>query len=288
MRPIYRPKEWEAAARRLEKRRKKKNWLGPFWKSCIFVPPTPGSELKKPMQEKEEQLRAGGRESWPIKIIEMAGRTLEQTLVKTDPFNGNKCTDKKCIPSQTDSKINCRKNCICYKITCKLCLLDGKSGDFSATYFGESGKNMHCRAKEHVTKFNSKKEHIRKESAFIKHLENTHGGRSQDKLFTEYFHIEILKSYSKAFTKCVEEGTFITSHKGEVLNSKSEWHQAKIVRTTTSVIQGGAEVLRQQQGQGAWQRAGQGAGQGGGYGAGQGAGQEAAAAEPRRTRRSRG
>ena len=81
-------------------------------------------------------------------------------------------------------------------------------------------------------------------------------------------------------TKCVEEGTYITSHKGEVLNSKSEWHQAKIVRTTTSVIQGGAEVLRQQQGQGAWQ--------GGGYGAGQGAGQEAAAAEPRRTRRSRG
>ena len=78
----------------------------------------------------------------------MAGRTLEQTLVKTYPFNGNNCTDKKCIPSQTDSKINCRKNCICYKITCKLSLLDGKSGDISATYFGESGKNMHCRAKE--------------------------------------------------------------------------------------------------------------------------------------------
>ena len=66
VRPIYRPKEWEAAAWRLEKRKKKKNWLGPFWKSCIFVPPTPRSELKKLMQEKEEQLRAGGRESWPI------------------------------------------------------------------------------------------------------------------------------------------------------------------------------------------------------------------------------
>ena len=73
----------------LLKRRKKKTWSGPFWKYCIFVPPTPGSELKKLMQVKEEQMRAGGHESWPINIIEMAGRTLEQTLVKTDPFGGN-------------------------------------------------------------------------------------------------------------------------------------------------------------------------------------------------------
>ena len=86
---------------------------------------------------------------------------------------------------------------------------------------------MHCRAKEHLSKFNSKKEHIRKESAFIKHLENSHGGRSQEKIFSDYFNIEILKSYSKAFTKCVEEGTFIVSHKGDVLNSKSEWHHIR-------------------------------------------------------------
>ena len=249
------------------------------------------------MQEKEENMRAGGRENWPIKIIELAGRTLEQTLVKSDPFNGNKCTDKKCIPSKVgNNKINCRRNCICYKISCKLCLMDGRSGELSATYFGESGKNMHCRAKEHLSKFNSKKEHIRKESAFFKHLENTHGGRDQRKEFSDYFEIEIMKAYSKAFTKCVEEGTYIANHKGEVLNSKSEWHQAKVIRTTTRVIQGGAEVLRQQggqagqgEGQGARQGAGQAAGQGAGQRAGQAAGQGAAPQqEPRVTRRSRG
>ena len=49
----------------------------------------------------------------------------------------------------------------------------------------------------------------------------------------------------------VEEGTFISNHKGELWNSKSEWHQAKIIRTTTQVIQGGADLLRQQQG-GRW------------------------------------
>ena len=48
----------------------------------------------------------------------------------------------------------------------------------------------------------------------------------------------------------VEEGTYISSHKGELLNSKNEWHQAKIIRTATRVIQGGADLLRQQQGGG--------------------------------------
>ena len=62
IRQMYRLKEWNVFARRMERRSKQKNLSGIFWKSCIFLPPTPGSELKKNMQEKEEQLRAGGRE----------------------------------------------------------------------------------------------------------------------------------------------------------------------------------------------------------------------------------
>ena len=42
-----------------------------------------------------------------------------------------------------------------------------------ACYYGESAKNMHCRSKEHVSKFNSKSEKVRSESAFYKHLLNT-------------------------------------------------------------------------------------------------------------------
>ena len=116
-----------------------------------------------------------------------------------------------------------------------------------ACYYGESAKNMHCRSKEHVSKFNSKSEKVRSESAFYKHLLNTHGGKDDEKEFSDYFEIQILKSYKKPFTRLVEEGTFIASHNGELLNSKSEWHQAKVVRTTTQVIQGGAEVVRTQQ-----------------------------------------
>ena len=56
--------------------------------------------------------------------------------------------------------------------------------------------------------------------------------------------VQILKAYKKPFTRLVEEGTFITNHKGELMNSKSELHQAKVVRTRTEVIQGGAEVVQ--------------------------------------------
>ena len=250
---MYRPKGWNETARWLAKRRKKNNWLGPFWKSAIFVPPTPGSELKKQMQAKEEELRAGGREGYPIKIIETAGRTLEQTLVNTDPFGGNQCTDEKCEPNKNPkNRINCRRNCVCYRVTCLLCLAAGRPADVTylecACYYGQTAKNMHCRSKEHVCKFNSKSEKIRSESAFYKHLMNSHGGKADDKTFSDYFEIQILKAYQKPFTMLVEEGTFISNHKGELLNSKNEWHQAKIIRTTTNVIQGGADVLRRQRG----------------------------------------
>ena len=88
---------------------------------------------------------------------------------------------------------------------------------------------MDCRSKEHVSKFNSKSEKIRSESAFYKHLLSSHGGKLDEKTFNDYFEIKILKAYQKPFTMLVEEGTFISSHKGELLNSKNEWHQAKII-----------------------------------------------------------
>ena len=46
----------------------------------------------------------------------------------------------------------------------------------------------------------------------------------------------------------MEEGTFISKHGGKIMNSKSEWHQAKLVGVTSNVVQGGADVLGQLEG----------------------------------------
>ena len=59
IKPIYRTKEWRKSTRRMDKQKKKYNWLG-MYKTCIFVPPTPGAELQKLMQNKEASMRAGG------------------------------------------------------------------------------------------------------------------------------------------------------------------------------------------------------------------------------------
>ena len=79
-------------------------------------------------------------------------------------------------------------------------------------------KKMQCRSKEHVTKFKSKTEKIRKESAFIKHLESKHQGRAIGISFSDYF--KVIKKYRKQFTKCVE-GTYIANHQGKILNKKA-------------------------------------------------------------------
>ena len=83
--PMYRSREWKKTAQGMEhqRSRKAKNWLGSY-KSCIFVPPTPNLEIQKLMQAKEKELRAGGRENFPIKIIETAGKPLERMLAKPD------------------------------------------------------------------------------------------------------------------------------------------------------------------------------------------------------------
>ena len=54
-------------------------------------------ELVNLLQQKEKDMRPGGRENYVIKIIESAGNQIEGMLVNVDPFNGNKCENKKCV-----------------------------------------------------------------------------------------------------------------------------------------------------------------------------------------------
>ena len=50
--------------------------------------------------------------------------------------------------------------------------------------------------------------------------------------FNECFEVKIVKAYKKLIRRQTEEGTFIVIVNGKLFNSKTEWHQPKIVRTT--------------------------------------------------------
>ena len=68
------------------------------------------------------------------------------------------------------------------------------------------------------------------------------------KTFSYNFKIKILQAYQEPFTMLVEEGTYISNIGEVLLNSKKEWQQAKIIRTTTKVGQGCADVLKKEGG----------------------------------------
>ena len=79
---------------------------------------------------------------------------------------------------------------------------------------------MHCCSKEHLTKFNSKKKETKEKPAFYTHLVTSHVGGPANKTFAELFQIETLKEYMKPITRNAEEGTFIDTHKGEIIIKK--------------------------------------------------------------------
>ena len=64
---------------------------------------------------------------------------------------------------------------------------------------------MHCRCKEHVSKYNSKQLHIKKESPFIKHLENKHENiDTVTEKFENLYDVKVMKAYRKLITRLVD------------------------------------------------------------------------------------
>ena len=173
------------------------------------------------IEEEIARQRGGGCEGYAIKIIETAGRILDQTLVNTDPFGGNLCTDEKCEPiGNPKNKISCRRSCICYRVTCILCLKAGRLTDVTNNLATMVSQQSTCTEERKNTSLNSKSGKIQAESAFFKHLMSCLGGKSDNKSISDYLEIQIIMAYKKPFTILVEEGTHISTHK--LLNSENE------------------------------------------------------------------
>ena len=96
--------------------------------------------------------------------------------------------------------------------------------------------------KRHESKFRSKLLHIREGSAFYIHMINEHEDVCLvNEPIDKFFEVNVLKAYQSILTRLVDEGTNIRKYRGPILNSKSEWHQPKIIRNV--IIQGGADTL---------------------------------------------
>lgn len=99
-----------------ERRRRRENWCkkGGF-DTVIFVPVTPGSQLKHPFIKEIKE--TGFRNM----VVEQSGVTLESLLQKSAPFKEKQCRNIDCLVCQNNGKGPCRSAGVTYELVCRVC-----------------------------------------------------------------------------------------------------------------------------------------------------------------------
>ena len=155
---------------KIENNKKRKYDPGP--ETILFVPFTPKSELRKQVQEMENQLNAGNK-CTKLKVIERNGQSLASQLCNKTPWRQQACQDPLCFPCVTQPGA-CRKQNVTYRLVCVPCALKG----VSSVYIGESHRTWGERAQEHHRAI----ETGNKNYATVRHHLECHPG--QPNLFT--------------------------------------------------------------------------------------------------------
>ena len=224
IKPLYRDRNWKSEERQAEKQTKKRNWFrneNSMYKTVLFVPPTPGSQLAKELQKRENELNKYNEER--IKIVESGGVKIEELLTKKNPFKKGKCGEiacPLCKNKSADEKIEilCNTNNIGYRWTCQNC----KNDDKKRVYEGESSRSARLRGKEHLQGYKNKNE----SNMLYKHkiLEHTEEENIE-------FKMEITGLFKDALTRQANEAVRIKNcAKSEILNSKSQFNHPPITR----------------------------------------------------------
>ena len=217
--PLNRPNSYQRVERRKAKQDKKRNWTKKGGYSApIIVPATPNSELAKMLRQIADQET---NRSKRFKIVGKGGRTIESSLMRPNPMGSEGCQRNDCpVCTQNGGGKRCHVSNVCYDIKCRPCE--------DAVYFGETNRNMYTRSREHQEKLRRKEE-----SSFMhKHQVEKHNGEQVE------FQMRMLRSFKDPLSRQVTEAIMIKNHRGQLLNSKAEFHQPPIVRIRNEIIRG--------------------------------------------------
>ena len=97
VKPMYRNRVLNAEERQAVKSKKKSNWWNTVkskiqYKTVLFVTPTPGGQLMKELQKREEELNKNYQDR--IKIVEKGGLKIKNILCAKNPFKKSRCEQK--------------------------------------------------------------------------------------------------------------------------------------------------------------------------------------------------
>ena len=202
--------------------------------TVLFVPMTGSSKLRKTLQEKDNQF-AKLHKIAPVRFVERGGRKLSKVLGVADPWGGVHCGRQGCKPCEDptlDDKLAAprgicsQENCL-YSLECLIC--ENMKPKISAHYYGETGRAANTRGKEHS-------EGVGRgdiNHPIVKHMIEHHGGMEKTK---PEWRMRVLRVFKKPLQRQVAEGCLIEKSNIEMkLNSKSEWHSARLPRLQVEV-----------------------------------------------------
>ena len=208
------PKEdSQAGKRRLAPKRNQKNI-----ELVLFVPHMPGSDLKKEVQKMEELIN-GRTKFGRLRIQERVGRSLIESLGNKSPWKTKHCGRQNCQPCQTKEG-SCRQKNVTYKLTCQLCLADGKK----SVYIGESHRSWWDRAANHERALRT----LDEEYATVTHHLEFHPNKSPS------FSFKLDKSHKSSLQRQIYEAILIQEEKCDhLLNKRGEWGMNSVPEHTT-------------------------------------------------------
>ena len=203
--PFYRNKTWNRMQREANKQTKKQSWFEKGgYEQVLFVDATPKSQLAKICTSIFKQT------GLPIKVVERAGVSMKDILVKSNPFGKIPC-DSSCSTCKISNGINCKKRDTVYRIECGRC---------GSAYIGETSRSIGERFDEHLYKYDSKSS----TSVFYEHVKENHNGEDQT------LNIKILSAHSgDAILRQASEAVHVHESKPK-LNRKEEFGNSNVPR----------------------------------------------------------
>ena len=152
--------------KRLQKPRKP-----PKYETVLFCPYTPGSKLKKNLQETED-LIMGDKQYCRVRMVERAGPSIGSLIHNKVFWSKEACGRPHCRPCKTKAG-SCRPVNVTYRVRCSECLKKG----IKAHYVGEPYRSLLDRALEHEAAVRSNAEG----NAMAKHAMEFHPEMEEEK-----------------------------------------------------------------------------------------------------------
>ena len=183
----------------------------------MFIPATQGSELKHRFE------RVINETEVKMKVIEQAGRTMKNMLVRSNPFKEKKCSDtEKCMVCSGGEGGACRVNSVTYEITCNATECDH-------VYHGETGRNAYTRGLEHLDSLRLRDQ----SSPLWRHTRGVHSDTDPPPAYT----MRVTGSFKNDPTlRQITEGTKINNTpEHRLINTRAEWRHTPMTSTQTQL-----------------------------------------------------